>query len=335
MSEVAMENGSNAVVGDEKKMESGDGFLQRMANLAMDARRRSVYMTSAPPQIGVAPSGKPRLTDSAYKRRLLDRRAAKKNENWVRLLLGHRRHRHISSPASCPSGTTQNVDAEYFCTFVPRCGEQSRHRVQGTVGCVQCVALLGRKRQIPGKGRAVVRQQRRSRQFAPNCQGQGQTGTAEDSHPAREINSFCRKAGVDFRVTAKRRCERGVDRIQAAAHRSSRVPSSISYGIGPLRAAPKGAEFVAAEQLFPAGLRVIILSKLICSQTWARSRGGHLGSTGGTECTSQRVGKNRRCQRMCLNRRRVCRFAGSVGFYPRAARYILYPPYPPGAHLCL
>ena len=49
------------------------------------------------------------------------------------------------------------------------------------------------------------------------------------------------------------------------------------------------------------------------------------------------MGKNRRCQRVCLNRRRVCRFAGSVGFYPRAARYILYlptpPPPPPGAHL--
>jgi hypothetical protein len=29
----------------------------------------------------------------------------------------------------------------------------------------------------------------------------------------------------------------------------------------------------------------------------------------------------------------LARFAGSVGFYPRAARYILYPLYPPGAHL--
>jgi hypothetical protein len=35
----------------------------------------------------------------------------------------------------------------------------------------------------------------------------------------------------------------------------------------------------------------------------------------GTECTSQRVGENRRCQQTCLNRRRVCRFAGSIGFY--------------------
>jgi hypothetical protein len=52
------------------------------------------------------------------------------------------------------------------------------------------------------------------------------------------------------------------------------------------------------------------------------------GGTEGTECTSQCVGKNRRCQRVCLNRRCVCRFAGSVGFYPRAARYILYPLYP-------
>ena len=48
----------------------------------------------------------------------------------------------------------------------------------------------------------------------------------------------------------------------------------------------------------------------------------------GIECTSQRVDKNRRCQRVCLNRRRVCRFVGSVGFYPRAARYILFPPVP-------
>jgi hypothetical protein len=56
-----------------------------------------------------------------------------------------------------------------------------------------------------------------------------------------------------------------------------------------------------------------------------RGRGGHLGvGTGGTECTSQRLGKNRRCQQTCLNRRRVFRFAGNVGFYPRAARYILY-----------
>ena len=49
---------------------------------------------------------------------------------------------------------------------------------------------------------------------------------------------------------------------------------------------------------------------------------------GETKCTSQRVGKNRRCQQTCLNRRRVCRFAGSVGFYPRTTRYILYPRYP-------
>jgi hypothetical protein len=50
------------------------------------------------------------------------------------------------------------------------------------------------------------------------------------------------------------------------------------------------------------------------------SRAEHLGGTRGTECTSQRVGKNRRCQQTCLNRRRVYRFAGSVGFYPRATR---------------
>jgi hypothetical protein len=43
-------------------------------------------------------------------------------------------------------------------------------------------------------------------------------------------------------------------------------------------------------------------------------RGGHLGDTGDTECTSQHVGKNRRCQRVFLSRRRVCRSAGSVGF---------------------
>jgi hypothetical protein len=46
------------------------------------------------------------------------------------------------------------------------------------------------------------------------------------------------------------------------------------------------------------------------------SRGGHLEGTRGTECTSQRVGKNQRC---------TCRFAGSVGFCPRPARYIMYP----------
>ena len=57
------------------------------------------------------------------------------------------------------------------------------------------------------------------------------------------------------------------------------------------------------------------------------TRGGHpWWGYKGTECTSQRVGKNRRCQQTCLNRRRVCRFAGSVGFYPRAARYILCTP---------
>ena len=50
--------------------------------------------------------------------------------------------------------------------------------------------------------------------------------------------------------------------------------------------------------------------------------------TGGTECTSQRVSKNRHCQHVCLNRRRICRFAGNVGFCPRSARYILYPMYP-------
>jgi hypothetical protein len=42
-----------------------------------------------------------------------------------------------------------------------------------------------------------------------------------------------------------------------------------------------------------------------------------------TECTSERVGKNGRFQRVCLNRHRVRRFARSVGFYPRAASYIL------------
>jgi hypothetical protein len=45
---------------------------------------------------------------------------------------------------------------------------------------------------------------------------------------------------------------------------------------------------------------------------------------GRTQCTSQPVGNNQRCQQTCLNRRRVCRFSGSVGFYPRAVRYILY-----------
>jgi hypothetical protein len=54
-----------------------------------------------------------------------------------------------------------------------------------------------------------------------------------------------------------------------------------------------------------------------------------IGTWGGAEFTSQRVGKNRRCQRVCLSRRRVCRFARSVGFYPRVERYILYPLYPP------
>ena len=45
------------------------------------------------------------------------------------------------------------------------------------------------------------------------------------------------------------------------------------------------------------------------------------------------MGKNLRCQRVCLNRRRICHFAGSVGFYPRATRYILHPLYPlPGAN---
>ena len=53
------------------------------------------------------------------------------------------------------------------------------------------------------------------------------------------------------------------------------------------------------------------------------------GGTEGTECTLQRVGKNRRCQRVYLNRRRVSHFAGSVGFYPCAARYIMYSLYPP------
>jgi hypothetical protein len=55
-----------------------------------------------------------------------------------------------------------------------------------------------------------------------------------------------------------------------------------------------------------------------------QSRDGYLeGGTGATECTSQRVGKNLSCQQTRLNRRCICRF------YPRAARYILYPLYPP------
>jgi hypothetical protein len=74
-------------------------------------------------------------------------------------------------------------------------------------------------------------------------------------------------------------------------------------------------------------------SQLLEEAGKVQSRGGQLrggtGGTGGTECTSQCVGKNRHCQRVCLNRRSVCHFAGSVdthagsvGFYPRAARYI-------------
>jgi hypothetical protein len=58
------------------------------------------------------------------------------------------------------------------------------------------------------------------------------------------------------------------------------------------------------------------------------------GGTGGTECTSQRVGGNRRCQRD--GKRDVCwdTCVGSVGFYPCTARHILYPCTPPGFHLC-
>jgi hypothetical protein len=48
----------------------------------------------------------------------------------------------------------------------------------------------------------------------------------------------------------------------------------------------------------------------------------------GVQNVLRSVSKNRRCQRACLNRLRVCRFAGSVGFYPRAARNILYLLYP-------
>jgi hypothetical protein len=66
-----------------------------------------------------------------------------------------------------------------------------------------------------------------------------------------------------------------------------------------------------------------------CARWWMGAEVSTCGGTGGRECTSQHVGKNRRCQRACLNRR----FAGSVGFYPRAARHILYPLYPIGAHL--
>ena len=67
-----------------------------------------------------------------------------------------------------------------------------------------------------------------------------------------------------------------------------------------------------------------LMLEVVLAIGYQRSAPGE--GTGGTECTSQRVGKNRRCQRVCLNRRRVCRYAGSVGFYPpRAVRYVLYP----------
>ena len=58
------------------------------------------------------------------------------------------------------------------------------------------------------------------------------------------------------------------------------------------------------------------------------TRGGHLGGTGGTECTSQRAGKNRRYQRVCLNRRRVCRFA-AASVFTHALRDTFYTPFTP------
>ena len=61
------------------------------------------------------------------------------------------------------------------------------------------------------------------------------------------------------------------------------------------------------------------------------SEGGTLGggSTGGTKCTSQRVGKNRCCSITANATSVETQHAGSVRFYPCAARYVLYPLYPP------
>ena len=66
------------------------------------------------------------------------------------------------------------------------------------------------------------------------------------------------------------------------------------------------------------------------------TRDGHLRGVQGVQNVprSAWVKTDAASKPTCLNRRRVYCFAGSVGFYPRAARYILYLLYPPsGAHL--
>jgi hypothetical protein len=73
--------------------------------------------------------------------------------------------------------------------------------------------------------------------------------------------------------------------------------------------------------------RLVLSTKQNSEQTWAPG-----GLTGGTDCTSQRVGENRHCQQD--GKRDVLRdtHAGSVGFYPRARSTFSTPCIPSGAH---
>uniref|UniRef100_A0A914VY42 Uncharacterized protein n=1 Tax=Plectus sambesii TaxID=2011161 RepID=A0A914VY42_9BILA len=226
---------------------SEERVLQQMANMAMDARRRSVSTSAIPSNVFAAPSSKPSLSDSVYKRRY-SIAAAKKNENWADYYLSTAATQ-TSLAGFLSIRNDPMVDAEYFFTFVPKAVSNQDIVYKELLAVYNGLRYWTGNGRFKGKGILLSVSNGEAANLLRSAKVKGKLGP-QKILILQEINNFCRKANVEFRIAAS---DDAIDEtIIFKLVRSDQVDYRQAFHIAlATQSRVKGASYVAKEQLFP------------------------------------------------------------------------------------